>query len=312
MDSQKIYQMSKLLLEKSKEDPLVQGVPDKVSYEYIPNSFTSFSLAAPCRILSLSRYTFSSGFSMIGQDSDTYDLLYLFAGEIILQSGSEAQTISSGEAIYLRNGRKFVANQTKGPLDILILRVSGLLASSYYEIITKQGVRPIGMKNKEVWNSLIENIIYYASVPDDMNVVLTAHTMSRIYVELYTNSFESRKEEGTQQRPQWLSQTMDYIQEHYSKNLTVAHLASRSNLSESYFQKIFKEQIGMPPYRYLISLRIHYAKSLLIYTPLQVKQIARTVGFHSVNHFIQHFQRLTGMTPTAYRARQRASEVMLP
>ncbi len=303
--------MGKLLLEKSKEAPLVNLSPDKVTYEYIPNSFSSISLAAPCRILSIGRYTFSSGFSMVGQNSDTYDLLYLFEGEITIKSGSGTQTISSGEAVYLRNCMKFVVNQTQEPLDILILRVSGLLASSYYEIITKQGVRPICLKNKEVWNSLIENVIYYSSAPSDLNDVLAAHTMSRLYVELYTNLFENMNEEDTPQQPHWLSESMDYMQGHYSENLTVAHLASRLNISESYFQKVFKEYIGMPPYQWLTSIRINHAKSLLTNTQLQVKLIARTVGFHSVNHFIQHFRRLTGMTPTVYRAQQRASEGVL-
>ena len=310
LDSQKIYQMGKLLLEKSKETPLVNLLPDKVIYEYIPNSFSAVSLAAPCRILSLGRYMFSSGFSMVGQNSDTYDLLYLFEGEITIQSGSGTQTISSGEAVYLRNCMKFVANQAQEPLDILILRVSGLLASSYYEIIAKQSIRPICLKNKEVWNSLIENIICYSSAPSELNDVLAAHTMSRIYVELYTNLYEKVNEKDTQQ-PHWLLEIMDYMQGHYSENVTVAHLASRLNISESYFQKVFKEYIGMPPYQYLTNIRISHAKSLLINTRLQVKLIARTVGFHSVNHFIQHFRQLTGMTPTVYRTQQRASEGVL-
>ena len=72
-----------------------------------------------------------------------------FEGKITIKSGSGTQTISSGEVVCLRNCMKFVANQTQEPLDILILRVSGLLASSYYEIITQQGIRPICLKKKE-------------------------------------------------------------------------------------------------------------------------------------------------------------------
>ena len=311
MESQKIYEMSKLMLEKSLKEPTIMGTPTKVYYEQITAPFSQFSLSMPCRIISIARYQYLSGFTMDGRDDDIYDLLYVFEGELTVQSRSGCKTVSHGEAILLRECTSFHVTQSDDPLDILILRTSGLLSSSYYEIITKEGVYPVCLKNKEVWDSLIENIIYYSSIPSNLNDVLAAHTMSRIYVEMYTNSLESMNGSGTPQRPQWLSETVDYMQEHYSENLTVAHLASRSNISESYFQKVFKEYISMPPYQYLTSIRINHAKSLLINTQLQVKLIARTVGYRSVNHFIQHFQRLTGMTPTVYRAQQRTSEGIL-
>ena len=61
--------------------------------------------------------------------------------------------------------------------------------------------------------------------------------------------------------------------------------------------------VGMPPYRYLISLRIARAAHLLRESDLTVTQILHRVGFHSPSHFTTTFRRHMGMSPTDYRRR---------
>ena len=60
---------------------------------------------------------------------------------------------------------------------------------------------------------------------------------------------------------------------------------------------------GMPPYRYLISLRIQRAAQLLRESDLTVTQILHRVGFHSPSHFTTTFRRHMGLSPTDYRRR---------
>src|SRR4026207_1777778 len=80
-------------------------------------------------------------------------------------------------------------------------------------------------------------------------------------------------------------------------------IAAQASLSPYYFTRQFTSMVGMPPYRYLISLRIARAAQLLRESDLTVTPILPRVGFHSPSHFTTTFRRHMGMSPTDYRRR---------
>ena len=81
---------------------------------------------------------------------------------------------------------------------------------------------------------------------------------------------------------------------------TIAHEAA---LSPYYFTRQFTAFVGVPPYRYLIELRIDRARQLLRDTELTVTQICHRVGFNSLSHFTTTFRQHTGLSPSVYRRR---------
>ena len=63
----------------------------------------------------------------------------------------------------------------------------------------------------------------------------------------------------------------------------------------------FKSCYQTSPLQYLHRVRIQAAKSLLVETNLKIHEISYETGYENVNHFIAHFKKITGMTPTEYR-----------
>ena len=55
----------------------------------------------------------------------------------------------------------------------------------------------------------------------------------------------------------------EYLEANMTKDLHMASVARAAALSPYYLTRIFKAQYGVPPYRYLIRLRINYAAELL-------------------------------------------------
>jgi AraC-like DNA-binding protein len=84
-------------------------------------------------------------------------------------------------------------------------------------------------------------------------------------------------------------------------DMVIAHEAA---LSPYYFTRQFTAFVGVPPYRYLIGLRIERAQQLLRETELTVTQICHRVGFNSLSHFTTTFRQHTGVSPSAYRRRR--------
>lgn len=86
-----------------------------------------------------------------------------------------------------------------------------------------------------------------------------------------------------------------------SRTFSLGEMAQSVNLSPPYFCYLFKSVTGVPPARYLKSLRMQYAATLLTTTFLSVKEIVRRVGCTDESHFVRDFKRLYGVTPSAYR-----------
>jgi AraC family transcriptional regulator len=94
-----------------------------------------------------------------------------------------------------------------------------------------------------------------------------------------------------------------FLAQNLAYDVDLSTIAAQASLSPYYFTRQFTAMIGMPPYRYLITLRIQRAAQLLRESDLTVTQILHRVGFHSPSHFTTTFRRHMGMSPTAYRRR---------
>lgn len=87
----------------------------------------------------------------------------------------------------------------------------------------------------------------------------------------------------------------------------VSRLARVSGVSEAHFARSFKEAFGVPPHRYLMTLRIERAKALLRDSELSVSEIAFRTGWKSLGTFGRTFRDVTGESPGDLRAREQAS-----
>lgn len=92
-----------------------------------------------------------------------------------------------------------------------------------------------------------------------------------------------------------------YIDEHFTENITLEKLSELTYLNKYYLAHSFKEYSGTSPINYLINKRISEAKHLLKTTSHSVAKIAAGVGFSSQSYFSQVFKRETKMTPNEWR-----------
>ena len=87
----------------------------------------------------------------------------------------------------------------------------------------------------------------------------------------------------------------------------VRRLARVSGVSEAHFARSFKQAFGVPPHRYLLTRRIERATALLRDTDLSITEIAFDTGWRSLGTFGRTFRDITGESPGAIRARERAT-----
>jgi AraC family transcriptional regulator len=133
---------------------------------------------------------------------------------------------------------------------------------------------------------------------DSMAQALVVHLVA-CYASQKFCSRSYQKGLGKQQ----LQLTIDYIQEHLDRDLSLAELAGVAQLSCYHFARLFKQSTGYSPHQYHIKCRIDRAKQLLKEESLSLANIAQIVGFANQGHFNYHFKRLTGITPKAFQSK---------
>ncbi|WP_172455619.1 helix-turn-helix domain-containing protein [Paenibacillus sp. BIHB 4019] len=100
---------------------------------------------------------------------------------------------------------------------------------------------------------------------------------------------------------QLIERALRYIEEHLHAELTVNQCASHVYLSGSYFASLFKKVTGKRFSQYVTELKINKAKQMLV-GGNTIQDIASALGYEERRNFSDMFKKMTGMTPSEYRA----------
>ena len=98
-----------------------------------------------------------------------------------------------------------------------------------------------------------------------------------------------------------LSVLLLYMNEHFQENITLRSLSAALGYSTSYISHILNTIPNMNFNTLLSSLRIEYAKKLLLTSDRQILDIALECGFSNERSFHRSFRNLVGTTPLAYK-----------
>ena len=99
-----------------------------------------------------------------------------------------------------------------------------------------------------------------------------------------------------------LSMVLDYLDTHYSENITLEEAANIACFSKFYFTRLFKQYTNQTFYDYLSTKRIKAAEQMLIIPNLPITEISLKAGFSSLSSFNRTFKRLKGCSPSEYRS----------
>jgi transcriptional regulator GlxA family with amidase domain len=90
---------------------------------------------------------------------------------------------------------------------------------------------------------------------------------------------------------------------HLRSDLSVEALASRCSMSPRHFARVFTQQTGLTPARFVERLRVGAVRELLEDTRMPLKKIADRCGFASADSMRRAFLRAFAVTPARYGLR---------
>ena len=98
-----------------------------------------------------------------------------------------------------------------------------------------------------------------------------------------------------------LEYAIHFMEENYSRSLSLQSLAADCGYSYHYFYHRFRERTGAAPQQYLLSLRLAHAAERLRTTDDSCTEIALACGFYGSAQFSALFRRAYGVPPLTFR-----------
>lgn len=99
-----------------------------------------------------------------------------------------------------------------------------------------------------------------------------------------------------------IEKMIDFIQNHYTEDITLSHIAESADVGERECLRCFKRTIGQSPIQYLLKYRLMKGANLLLTFPtLSISEIASTCGFDHPSYFSKMFKQFYNSSPKEYR-----------
>lgn len=101
-----------------------------------------------------------------------------------------------------------------------------------------------------------------------------------------------------------VNRAAEYMDEHYSENLTLGRVAQELDISTSYLSFLFSSKMNCCFVDYLKEVRIEHAAFYLKQNRSKVYEIAFKVGFRDEKYFSKVFKKVKGMSPAQFKKKE--------
>ena len=110
----------------------------------------------------------------------------------------------------------------------------------------------------------------------------------------------------------FMYKVMYYIQQHSNENLSLDSVAKAMGVGRSHLSHLFSQRMNLNFRRFLNTIRVEKACTLLQDSPMSIKEICYECGFESTRTFHRVFLEEQKMTPGDYRERMRKGWATIP
>ena len=194
------------------------------------------------------------------------------------------------------------------PWEYVWIEFDGLRAKAVVEAAGFSLDQPVyKAHSKELREEMMKEMNYIAENGSSSPFHLIGHLY--LFIDYLTRSTEGIKiHHVSKLREFYIHEALEFIEHNFQNNISVEDMADVCGLNRSYFGKIFKEALGVPPQEFLLKYRMVKATELLKLTKLSVGDISSAVGYDNQLHFSRAFKSIYGVSPKKWRIEQILNE----
>jgi AraC-like DNA-binding protein/mannose-6-phosphate isomerase-like protein (cupin superfamily) len=233
------------------------------------------------------------------------ELVYILNGMGIYSINNEIYTVKKGDVLVIDRGCiHSIASNNEFAIDAWTCGVTDYTIKDINEVnqLLHMDTNPVAQAGKHgefIHRSMVEmNLARIQKSPYTSCVCnMIASTLITIYYDIFKDSSKIK----AQKKSSFIRDIIIYINENYSKHISLKKLSEQFHISSYHISHEFKKIYGISPINYVIERRLSDAKWLLINTQDSLISIANKVGYENPNHFTNLFMERTNYSPLQYR-----------
>lgn len=242
-------------------------------------------------------FTYEPGYALKRSSFDSFLLMYIQKGEMLLQFNGKTQAVPEKSFVLLDCYQPHGYSTREG-YECIWMHFDGILARRYYDLITSRLKNVFTMEDAFPALRKMNTILRVFSENKQLREPLLSKYILDILTEFMIYNPDAGKAGNSAEAAE---KAMIYISEHFTEDIPVSRISAVAGMSESHFIRVFKQETGYTPHEYIINRRMASARYLLKYSSLPVKKICFTTGFSCESVFCNAFKKQHGMTPQQYR-----------
>ena len=260
---------------------------------------SDFQQQLPFYPLNIGYFQAGRGYYTIRTGLHNYLLLVTVSGGGKLTVKKQTCILHPGTAVLVdcSHFQDYRTDPEKGNWNFYFIHFHMQSPEGYCQLLLKR-LTPVHLNDLSQSISRLQKLISLCGENDAAACVMESHLISG----LLTDMIRSAQEEKSSSCSRYdMARLAEYIRSNCEKDLHLEDFIRFSNISRYYLIRLFEQQTGISPCRYLHLCRISRAQMLLSGTELSVAKIAEQVGYQDATVFIRHFRSVHNMTPGEYR-----------
>ena len=271
-------------------------------------------------LLAVHHLEYTDNFSFSDEVYAFWRLLYVERGEAAVSWGEHIHTLKSGDMIFSRP-MELHCSSVRGCASTALVSIAFDCASPAMRFFEHRLVQTTSTERALITQIIREANASYATPLDNPEIhpmelrrdaPFAAQQFIRLHLELLLLllirrsglspfcTSHSHLAGGKQADYEILHQVIVYLEQHVHQRLSLNDVCQDNQISRSYLQKMFREQMGGGVMEYFGRLKIEAAKQAIREHSGSFTEIAHQLGYASIHYFSRHFKKITGMSPSEY------------
>ncbi|TBL79146.1 response regulator [Paenibacillus thalictri] len=167
------------------------------------------------------------------------------------------------------------------------------------ETVSKIGLRLLGAVSDMALRYGIREPLYEEGDPEHMEGIdVFIEYLTGLLMDAAGKIAAAKENKGLKA----ISAATEFIQSHYTEDISLDMLAAHVGLHPNYLSEVFKKETGFNFTDYVVTLRVKKAQALMQENPwLSVAKVAELVGYGNTRYFSSLFHKKTGVRPSEYK-----------
>ncbi|MDD7516045.1 AraC family transcriptional regulator [Ruminococcus flavefaciens] len=234
------------------------------------------------------------------QDLASFQIAAVVSGKGELNVGGETFQLVQGDCFFIDcRASHFYKSSDNDPWELLWVHFNGGTSQQYYDYFISQSrniFRPAFFD--KVVSAITDIIDVNERKEPDAEIITSKYIVDLLTLALTVNISDQQYDSALKQK---LAAVHNYIDDHFTEDLSLEKLSSQFYISKYYLTREYKRIYGKTIFQHIITARINYGKSLLRFSDKSVEEIAHLCGFNDQSYFARQFKKSENLTCFSYR-----------